>query len=86
VDSRSERDPGVAGGVSGLTHEVPGGRNRLCRVIGAGEAGDEEGYRLVPDELVDDAVPPVNHARRRAVKAREQLAERAWGRPLGHPR
>jgi hypothetical protein len=30
-------------------------------VVAAGEAGDEEGDRAVADELVDDAVPLVDH-------------------------
>jgi hypothetical protein len=75
VHSHSYRDPGIAAVVAGLPHEVAGCADGARRVLLPREAGDEEGDGLVPDELVDDAVPMVDDPRGRPVEAREQLPE-----------
>src|SRR5919106_7104435 len=44
-------------------------------MVASGEAGDEERYRAVAEELVDDAVPFVDCPGRRPVEARHQARE-----------
>jgi hypothetical protein len=46
------------------------------------EAGNEQGYHLVADELVDDPVPLVDHACGGAVEARDELGEVVRRHPL----
>jgi hypothetical protein len=53
-------------------------------VVVVGEAGDEEGDGAVADELVDDAVPLVDHPGRSAVEARDQERVLVGRHALGH--
>ena len=59
------------------------GVDRTSRMPLAREAGDEERDHLVSDELVDEPVPAVDHARRRPVEARDELRELLRREPLG---
>jgi hypothetical protein len=61
VDARADRDPGLRAVVAGLLQQDASGRDRLGGVILPGEARNEQRYRGVSDELVDDPVPLVDH-------------------------
>jgi hypothetical protein len=71
---------------SGLLEQVPCSGNRGCRVLAPCEARDEERHRGVAHELVDDAVPVVDHLCRRPVEAGQQPRELLRRHPLGHRR
>jgi len=72
-------NPGLAGSVACLGEEILRRVHGARGVIRSGEARDEERDRLVADELVDDSVPAVDHARGRPPVPRQELAELSGG-------
>ena len=81
----ADRDPRLAVAVPGLHEKLARGLHSAGSVILAGEAWDEEGDRLVADELVHDPVPAVDDPRGGAPEAGQELPELAGRQLLGEP-